>query len=57
VEDLRRHKPYLFRQARPRMSGATLPEPIPTADHAAAEARATGDRRDLLRYLRLRRAH
>ncbi len=58
IEDLRRHKPYLFRQ---RLVGASA---MParghdTADHqsqqAAEQAAVSGDRRDLLRYLRLRR--
>ena len=61
VEDLRRDKPYLFRRrasadAPPASAmGARLDEP-PPHHHAAAHAAATGDRRDLLDYLRLRRA-
>lgn len=56
VEDLRRHKPYLFRRSHAaRSSSAAVDGARLDADHAAAEARATGDRRDLLRYLRLRR--
>lgn len=56
VADLRRARPYLFRQGPAPASGmpardAGEPEP----DRAAARAAATGDRRDLLRYLRLRR--
>jgi len=55
VEDLRRHKPYLFRQRHARSSAAALGESVQAVDQVAAEARTTGDRRDLLRYLRLRR--
>ena len=63
VEDLKRHKPYLFRSKR---TGEASPV-SPMAGHpprsnvgrtqrnAADRAAATGDRRDLLRYLRLRR--
>lgn len=56
VDDLRRHKPYLFR--RREEAGAMSPRPrgAEPSDEAAAHAAATGDRRDLLRYLRLRRA-
>lgn len=57
VEDLRRHKPYLFRRSRSRTSSAAVDESVHATEQVAAEARATGDRRDLLRYLRLRRAH
>ncbi len=59
VDDLRRHKPYLFR--RRENEGAMSPRPRAAeggaADEAAAAAMASGHRRDLLRYLRLRRAH
>ena len=61
VQDLRRDKPYLFRRRRPAepspalAMGQRLAEP-PAHHHAAAQAAATGDRRDLLDYLRLRRA-
>jgi hypothetical protein len=60
VEELRRTKPFLFRAR----AGATSAMSAridasrgadETLDHAAAEAHATGDRNDLLRYLRLRR--
>ena len=62
VADLRRHKPYLFDRGGvglPSAMGPREPEhnnPDPAAD-AADQARATGDRRDLLRYLRMRRSH
>lgn len=58
VAELRRNKPYLFR----RQDGPATPMPArgdvvqTQADHAAQEAAVTGDRRDLLRYLRLRRS-
>ncbi len=58
VADLRRHKPYLFRQRR---AAAQAMGPSPddhggsVLDHAAEQAVTSGDRRDLLRYLRLRR--
>lgn len=56
IDDLRRHKPYLFRQRS--SSGGMSPRLRAGAedlDHAAATAASTGDRRDLLRYLRMRR--
>jgi multidrug efflux pump subunit AcrA (membrane-fusion protein) len=57
VSDLARHKPYLFR--RRGSGGGMSPRPRGNGgaglDEAAAAAAATGDRRDLLRYLRLRR--
>ncbi len=59
VRDLRRHKPYLFRH-RP-MHGISAMAPSidhqghDPAEQAAEQATKTGDRRDLLRYLRLRR--
>lgn len=61
VEDLRRHKPYLFRQRRESAQAMGL-APNESADgspldQAAELAVASGDRRDLLRYLRLRRRH
>jgi hypothetical protein len=60
VDELRRAKPYLFRHRPPRRA-ETMAGRIPAdaahddADHAAQHAAATGDRQDLLRYLRLRR--
>ncbi|MEM6551708.1 MAG: hypothetical protein AAF750_06245 [Planctomycetota bacterium] len=60
VADLRRDKPWLFRtngtpHAFPFAPEADrLSEPDP-ADEAAAHAASTGNRRDLLTYLRLRR--
>lgn len=59
VEDLRRHKPYLFRRRHDPDDSAMAPS-IHTdghdpAEQAAEQAARTGDRRDLLRYLRLRR--
>ena len=59
VDDLRRHKPYLFRvesemagglALAPRFDGVVNP-----VAQAAEQAQHSGDRRDLLRYLRLRR--
>jgi hypothetical protein len=58
VEDLRRHKPYLFRQRGPMrltMGARSQTAPQARAEDAAAEAKTSGSRRDLLRYLRLRR--
>jgi len=58
VEDLRRHKPYLFRNddAVAVSLAAHLPDDGQgDQQQAAQDARASGDRRDLLRYLRLRR--
>ncbi|MEX0886049.1 MAG: hypothetical protein WD009_06380 [Phycisphaeraceae bacterium] len=63
VEELRRHRPYLFRRRVGGVGGvggagvmaAREEEDGGAATHAAAEAAASGDRRDLLRYLRLRR--
>ena len=62
VEELRRHRPYLFRR---REGGAGGGGGVMAAreeegdggevSQAAAEAAASGDRRALLRYLRLRR--
>lgn len=58
VAELRSRKPRLFASTsppRPFAQGAGDDEPTDEAMHAAAEAHATGNRRDLLRYLRLRR--
>jgi len=58
VADLRRHKPYLFRQHGPlrlAMGAKSRPGLQEWAEDAADEAKASGNRRDLLRYLRLRR--
>lgn len=57
VDDLRRQKPYLFRQRRNGHDSAMSPrvDPPSTQTLAAERAAATGDRRDLLDYLRLRR--
>lgn len=60
VEDLRRRKPYLFRQRIASGSGAMAVRPsgdAEPAEEAAQRAVQTGDRRDLLRYLRVRRHH
>lgn len=59
IEDLRRHKPWLFRRSGaggamamgPRQEARNL-----SVEEAAQAAAASGDRRDLLRYLRLRRS-
>ncbi len=60
VDDLRRHKPYLFRHRHDPDHSAMAPAIQSTghdpAEQAAQNAARTGDRRDLLRYLRLRRA-
>jgi hypothetical protein len=61
VEDLKRHKPYLFRHRQANGVSAMAPSIDPQghdpAELAAEHATKTGDRRDLLRYLRLRRQH
>ena len=61
VDDLRRHKPYLFRRRLDPDHSAMAPAIHSTghdpAEQAAQNAARTGDRRDLLRYLRLRRTH
>lgn len=57
VDELKRRKPFLFRRTAPR-EGAMSPKPrrpVSPAEDAAGEAAASGNRRDLLRYLRLRR--
>ena len=59
VEDLRRHKPYLFRQRARRGHGVMAARSeggaLDEVEDAAQQAVSTGHRRDLLRYLRLRR--
>lgn len=59
VDDLRRHKPYLFREADEGPGGLALAPREAGADdpvaRAAEQAQHSGDRRDLLAYLRLRR--
>ncbi|MEX0744627.1 MAG: hypothetical protein WD118_03415 [Phycisphaeraceae bacterium] len=59
VADLKRHKPYLFRRRATPGHGGMAPrlddEQPPAAEQLAERAATTGDRRDLLRYLRLRR--
>lgn len=61
VDDLRRHKPYLFRRRHDTSGSAMAPSIHDTghdpAEQAAEQAAKSGDRRDLLRYLRLRRSH
>lgn len=59
VDDLRRHKPYLFHKQGEELGGLALAPRIEGIDdplaQAAEQAQHSGDRRDLLRYLRLRR--
>ena len=58
IDDLRRHKPYLFRKhaaAASAMSAHVADSLDHQAQQAANQAVTSGDRRDLLRYLRLRR--
>lgn len=59
VDDLRRHKPYLFREEQQGAGGLALAPRMDGVDDplalAAEQAQHSGDRRDLLRYLRLRR--
>jgi hypothetical protein len=59
VDDLRRHKPFLFHPAASGAEGLALTPQIEGHDdplaQAAEQAQHSGDRRDLLRYLRLRR--
>lgn len=55
IAELKRGKPFLFR-ASPRASAMSgVVEEASSLDRAAGEARASGDRRALLRYLRMRR--
>jgi hypothetical protein len=58
VAELKRAKPFLFRSPQPARSGSMAGAPADrpsTIDDAAAAARESGDRRVLLRYLRLKR--
>jgi hypothetical protein len=57
VAELRRRKPYLFRRSQATGGGAMAARPRHTgqANDAAEQAAISGDRRDLLRYLRMRR--
>ncbi len=59
VNDLKRHKPYLFRHRQSlgaSAMGPSIDHPgHDPAEQAAEQATKTGNRRDLLRYLRLRR--
>ena len=59
VEELHARKPYLFRQRSHGAGGSMSPKPRPGDNgqlgDAAEHASMSGDRRDLLRYLRLRR--
>ena len=61
VDDLRRHKPYLFRHDPADDASAMGPRHDhhghDPAESAAEQATRTGDRRDLLRYLRMKRTH
>ncbi|MBX3382754.1 MAG: hypothetical protein KF864_04500 [Phycisphaeraceae bacterium] len=60
VAELRRRKPFLFTRPAPPPSPAAAAPSAHEDDQrlrdAATRARATGDRRDLLHYLRIRRA-
>src|SRR4051812_21360442 len=58
IADLKKRKPFLFRPARtPSSSMSAAPKPAPNDELAqiAEQARATGDKRALLMYLRARR--
>lgn len=56
VSDLRRRKPFLFRKrTTPSAMGGSGTAPSTPAERLAQEARESGDRRSLLRYLRARR--
>ncbi len=60
IDDLRRHKPYLFAQHRPAalaMPAQQHDDPVTAPlERAATQAKSTGHRQDLLTYLRLRRS-
>ena len=58
VDELRRNKPYLFQHSTDTNSGAMAARDaanVTGAEQAAEHAARSGDRRDLLHYLRLRR--
>ena len=58
VRDLQRRKPFLFRTSLSRgsvMSAADAPREDSVLGEVAETARRTGDRRELLRYLRMKR--
>ena len=58
VRDLQRRKPFLFRTSPSRgsvMSAADAPREVGVLGEVAETARRTGDRRELLRYLRMKR--
>ena len=55
VAELRRGKPYLFHVATRASAMGGVPSEVSPLEDAAAEARESGDRRALLRYLRMRR--
>jgi len=59
IGELRRRRPYLFRQRRngaAAMAARVGDGEDEALDTLAAEASASGDRRDLLRYLRMKRS-
>ena len=58
VAELKRRKPFLFKQTRAAsaMSSAIDPSEPSTIELAAGDARVTGDRKALLKYLRIKRA-
>jgi hypothetical protein len=57
VADLKKRKPFLFRGKRAvsGMSAGAKPAPVDELSRIAEEARASGDKRALLKYLRARR--
>src|SRR5262249_48817207 len=59
VADLRKHKPFLFRPARrpaSAMSATGKPAQVGELSQIAEQARQTGDKRALLKYLQARRS-
>ncbi len=55
IAELKRGKPFLFRAAPKASAMSGIIEEASSLDKAAGEARASGDRRALLKYLRMRR--
>lgn len=55
IADLKRTKPFLFRTPARTSAMSAAVESESSLEHAAATARESGDRRALLRYLRMRR--